>query len=253
MKAIARHITIDEALNRAKPLVRLAADTVAETLWPTRCALCDTPGAVLCDRCERALPYVDQWRACPRCGAAYGLRQCCACSAISLGHINRTSWPFDACVSSVMFGDEAGRIVRTYKDLGEQRLAGDMARIMARTLPPAWDFDAIAFIPASKAAYQRRGFDHGQLLAESLCRQTGSPLCCALQRPRAADQRALGRSQRVSNLEGRFAVKEGKRPPKRLLLIDDVFTTGSTLCSACDALRESGVQTLYCATFARVY
>lgn len=49
-----------------------AAEALAETVWPTRCAVCDAPGEPLCEHCRTALRYVDWWRACPRCGAPFG-------------------------------------------------------------------------------------------------------------------------------------------------------------------------------------
>ena len=57
---------------RAYTFGSLAKEALFETLWPTRCCVCDLPGAVLCERCERALSRLDRWQACPRCGARTG-------------------------------------------------------------------------------------------------------------------------------------------------------------------------------------
>lgn len=235
-----------------KPVAELAAEAVAETLWPTRCAVCDAPGKVLCERCARQLPYLDWWRACRRCGAAYGFVQCCSCNPVALGRIGREELPFSACASATMFAPATGQIVRVFKDQGEQRLAIDMAHAMARAVPPSWDFDAVTYLPASMAAFRRRGFDHAELLGRQLAENLASPFCATLQRPRTRDQRKLSRGQRVANLSGRFAALQNCALPRRVLLVDDVFTTGATLCGATDALLAAGVADVRCITFSRV-
>ena len=236
---------------KATRILRFASEIAAETLWPTRCALCDMPGAVLCARCAANLAYVDWWRACRRCGAPFGLVQCDACNPVTLGRIGREGWPFAGCASAVSFDDAAGRLVRTFKDQGEQRLAANMAAAMTRTLPPGWRFDAVTFVPATLPAFRHRGFDHAELVAREVACRLQMPCMPSLERPRTRDQRALSAKQRIANLSGRFRALPGiafQRP----LLVDDVYTTGATLCAATDALIAAGCEEVFCLTFARV-
>ena len=132
-----------------------------------------------------------------------------------------------------------------------------MARIIARMIPPEWPIDAVTFVPASIEAIRRRDFDHGLLLAEHLAKQLGRPLLHTLENPRTKDQRELSRKERSRNLAGSFRAKPCARETlllaPKLLLVDDVFTTGATLCSATDALLEAGFEEVRCASFARVY
>ena len=241
----------------AKEIMHQAAECAAEILWPTRCALCDRPGSVLCPQCESSLHFIDTWQACPRCGAPFGRAVCTECNPVALKRMARDSLPFVGCVSATEFNDESGRIVRTYKDQGERRLAADMARIIARMIPPEWPIDAVTFVPASIEAIRRRDFDHGLLLAEHLAKQLGRPLLHTLESPRTKDQRELSRKERSRNLAGSFRVKPCARETvllaPKLLLVDDVFTTGATLCSATDALLQTGFEEVRCASFARVY
>lgn len=225
------------------PIAAEAAEALAETVWPTRCAICDTPGYVLCDSCRTALAYVDWWRACPRCGAPFGRVQCCECNEVMLAAQGRTQPAFDGMAAAVSFEEGAG----------ERRLASEMARLMLFQVPPAWLAGAVAApIPASAAARRRRGFDHGRELACAVAGMAGIPLVEALARPRTFDQRALGRRGRIHNLQGRFQALPGATVPARILLIDDVCTTGSTMNAACDALRAAGAVELHCLVFARV-
>ena len=86
--------------NRLRRAASLVADIAAETLWPTRCALCDAYGALLCERCVGSIPFLDQWRACTRCGAPWGLVQCSECNPITLAHLDREVLPYDTAVVS---------------------------------------------------------------------------------------------------------------------------------------------------------
>lgn len=230
-----------------------AAECLAETLWPTRCAVCDASGDVLCARCLRNLAYLDWWRACPRCGAPFGRVQCSECNPVSLARSGRAGLPYDGCASAVVFDDRAARIIRTYKDCGEQRLADVIALLMARACPPAWNPRALTFVPASSAAYRRRGFDHTEALARKAASLLDMPLAALFLRPRTRDQRSLSRQARWTNTEGRFKVPPGTTAPTQVLLVDDVYTTGATLFGAADALRRAGAQHIWCLTFARVW
>ena len=231
------------------------AETLAETLWPTRCAVCDMPGEVLCRACQLNLAYVDWWRACPRCGAPFGLVQCSECNTIMLAAQGRDHPPYDACASAVVYNDAAARIVRTWKDAGERRLVAVMANLMTPYVPPSWlaDKPVVVSVPATAAALRRRGFDHGVDLAHELAIKLGLTTASLFARPRARDQRSLARHGRIANVEGRFALLPGIEAPASVLVVDDVCTTGSTLFAATDALRAGGAATVRCLTFARVW
>ena len=234
---------------------RGAAEAIAETLWPTRCAVCDTPGEVLCAPCSLNLSHIDRWRACPRCGAPFGRVQCSECNDVLMSVAGRDEPPFDACTSAVAFDDAAARIVRTWKDAGERRLAGAMATLMAPMAPPSWlaDHPCIVPVPATAAARRRRGFDHGEELAQALADRLGLAVAPVLARPRSRDQRALARRDRLANMEGRFIPLPGASAFPSVILVDDVYTTGATLFAATDAVRVAGAATVRCLTFARVW
>lgn len=232
-----------------------ATEAIAEALWPTRCAVCDAPGEVLCDACRRSLPYLDWWRACPVCGAPYGRVQCTECNRTMLAESGYARPPFASCASAVVYAEGAPRIVRAYKDHGERRLAADIARIMLPTLHPAWraEAQALAAVPTTAKARRHRGFDHMAEIANELSSLTGIPLVHPFARPRSFDQRGLGRAERMANLAGRIQTTPEASIPSSILLIDDVYTTGATLFSASEALAAAGAKRVRCLTFARVY
>ena len=232
-----------------------AWEVALETLWPTRCAVCDLPGErVLCERCESALVPVDVCRACPRCGAPFGQVQCTECNAVMLAAAGMERFPIDRMAHALVFDDAARRIVSVYKDSDERRLRAMIAERMARlvSLEERSEGYAIAYIPDSRKAYRRRGFDHGHEIAHELAELCDLECIDAFERPRSADQRKLGRHDRIQNMQGRLRVREGLRVPGKVIVVDDVCTTGATIYAACAALRDAGATSIHAITFAQV-
>lgn len=220
-------------------------DGLAELLFPTHCAGCEMPGAVLCDACRDALPVVRADSACLRCGAPFGALVCTECW-------NR-EWAFEAALSLGEFEMPLARAVALHKDAAEQRLGPVLGSLLAEQIThqwPGWP-EAISFIPATRAALRRRGFDHGRGIASEVARLTGAPLLDVLTRGRVADQRTLGREERARNVAGSFSAVGPL--PGHVLVCDDVFTTGATLDAAATALLEAGAGAVRCATVARAW
>lgn len=133
-----------------------------------------------------------------------------------------------------------------------------MGELTANAVDPIWlrDADAITWVPASKKAYRRRGFDHAEDLARAFADAARASGCSApvrgmLARPQAADQRGLTRAERAANVAGRFRAAGELHAVGTVILVDDVCTTGSTLVSAANALAQAGVATIRCVVFAR--
>ncbi|NTU70569.1 MAG: ComF family protein [Coriobacteriia bacterium] len=220
-------------------------DDIAELLFPTRCAGCELPGALLCDRCIAALPRVELSGACPRCGAPYGLFVCTECWD--------REWAFSAGVAFGEFEPPLARAVVLHKDAGERRLAQVLGSMLATQIAAAWpDWpNGVAFVPATRAALRRRGFDHGRAIADAVAHELGVPMLECLTRSRARDQRTLGREARAANVAG--TVTATADVSGRILLTDDVFTTGATLDAAAAVLLAAGAQEVRVAAVARTW
>ncbi len=218
---------------------------LAEILFPTRCAGCELPGAVLCDRCREELPRVDRQGACPRCGAPFGYLVCTECWS--------TEWAFEAALAVGSLEAPLARAVVLHKDAGERRLAAVFGRLLAEQVATTWSgwADCVAYVPATDAAMRRRGFDHGRAIAASLATELDVPFAEILRRTAARDQRALGRAERVANAAGTFHVVA--EPPERVLITDDVFTTGATLDAAAGVLLSAGASAVRVAAVARAW
>ena len=235
---------MEGGLERA--IVGLAAG-MADLVWPTRCVGCNEPGTLLCPTCEARLPRIGQELACRCCGAPYGLLTCTEC---------KRDWELERQVSACAFDGVAAAMTVTLKDQHERRLARVMARLMAdaaRDVPGYLEgVDALCYVPATPQAYALRGFDHMELVAVRFARVTGLPLVDCLARASASDQRVLGRDERASNLDGSVVVTQDVRG-MRLLLADDVVTTGASMRACARALLARGAAGVWGLSFARVW
>ena len=245
----------------------------AELLWPTRCVVCNMPGELLCAECRAGLPWIEQRYACPQCGAPHGWLACTACGVDYIRATLRaetdprsTIWETRAVVCALEFAGAGALMATVLKDQHELRLAPVMAAAMATALDEAGSWpasdgrprfdaartDALCFIPATRQAYARRGFDHMERVARSLATELGIPCADVLMRATGADQRALGKEGRANNLRGTVSVA-GEVAGAHLLLVDDVITTGASVREAARALLARGAASVTASALARVW
>jgi predicted amidophosphoribosyltransferase len=217
---------------------------LAEVFSPVRCAGCDLPGAALCPQCVGELPLIDKAAACPRCGADGGSRGCAECR----GH----TFVFERAVCAGRLEPPLSRAITLYKDAGERRYAALLGGLVLGACGPwhGWS-DAVCAIPPSREALARRGFDHTRGLATALATAFKVPVVSRLAVPRTRDQRALGREERFANMRDSFRLLPGPPLPRRILIVDDVLTTGATLDGAARVLLDAGAEEIRVATVAR--
>ena len=236
-------------------LLSYVKDVAFEILWPTRCAICDSTGDdVICDECKRKLRFIDRYEACSRCGAPHGSLQCTECNDLVLGSSGLEAFPLDSMSHAMILDDAAKRIVTAYKDQGERRLCDFIGEMIGNQIDPNVHREgfAITYIPDTARAFRRRGFDHSQEIANEVSRLSGIPCIGLFKRPKSIDQRKLGRASRIGNMANRLAIEEDAEVPSRLIIIDDVCTTGATIYSACLELQSKGAEHIRAVTFGRV-
>ena len=236
----------------------LGAQTL-EALSPTRCAGCEAPGQLVCSGCLERLELIDPAWACARCGAPFGRMLCTECYGRTMAT--------DRCLAVAVFQDPLARMIRMYKDAGERRLAEPFAEMLydAALHAQAEDAerfsgllaraDALVFVPATARAFRRRGFDHMEAIARVLAELSGVPVLDALVKHGAGDQRAWGRLERLMCSHGAYEVVPdafGALAGARVLLLDDVITTGATVTAAASVLRDAGADGVDALALARV-
>jgi ComF family protein len=134
-----------------------------------------------------------------------------------------------------------------------ESLAAPLGRMMISAAPSDAKFDLVVAMPMHWRKRWERGFNQAELLAAPLARAYGVKVSRRLRRTRYTKaQASLGQEQRLANLDHSFAVRGGEPlSGKRVLLIDDVFTTGATLRAATAVLKAAGASHVCALTLAR--
>lgn len=162
---------------------------------------------------------------------------------------------FEAVYSFGLYEAELRELIHLFKFGGVRSLAAPFGRWLAEAMPRQQRFDALVPVPLHWWRWLRRGFNQSALLARELSGRTGLPLLeGALQRVRATPQQALlTRGGRRRNVARAFQVA---RPAlvagRRLMLVDDVYTTGATLNACAAELKKAGATHVSTLTLARV-
>ena len=213
-----------------------------ELLLPQRCVVCSVQGVQVCERCRAGLPRIGA-PLCERCGAptAWPVARCAECSGRRLA--------FGSARAAVPYDDAVRALVREWKERGLRRLALLAADLVAGTVERP-DGATLVPVPADRDRSLKRGHEPATQLARELGRRWELPVERLLRRTRAGQrQRGLSQADRRANVRGAFAA--ARQIQTRIVLIDDVYTTGSTANAAASALRKGGARRVDVVTFAR--
>ena len=188
----------------------------------------------VCDTCRaEALRRRSLYGQCQRCHSfgvqGTGCSSCRQWPAYLVG--NLAVWPYQ---------DGWQQVILDFKFRNMPWLAAALAAELASVLPV--ETDLIVPVPLHKNRLRERGYNQSALLAKELSEKSGIAWQDCLMRVRdTPHQTGLSRSQRLKNLEHAFALRPGQAvASKRIVLVDDVFTTGSTLLQCAQELHRHG-------------
>lgn len=233
------------------------ARSLLDVLLPPRCLACGTivgePGA-LCPDCFARVTFLGPPQ-CARCGDPFELPMeenavCAVCVA--------EPPPFDRARAVMRYDDGARDLVLRFKHADRTDCAPAFARWMIRAgrdLVTA--ADVIAPVPLHRLRLLKRRYNQAALLARAIDRQSGAPgrfVPDLLTRARRTPpQEGLGRQGRARNVRAAFAVVDAARVQgRRVLLVDDVLTTGATVGECARTLRRAGAAAVDVVCLARV-
>ena len=229
-------------------MLRRGLNVLLELVLPERCLVCGRFGAAIHAECVGELPPADGVR-CLRCWAPSrvsevgALCERCADEARLKG--------LDALRARFRFAGSARRSILEAKFRGVTALLEPLSSALVSEVQPSWQPDVVVPIPLSAARRRRRGFNQSELVAERLAGAVGRPLRLdLLERARETEAQAtLDAEQRQQNVRGAFSAREVGG--LRVLLVDDVTTTGATLNEAAGALRAAGATHVFGLAIAR--
>ena len=213
-----------------------AVSWLLDLLFPPRCVFCGkllaTGERDLCARCQRELPWLE--------GEA----------AEQKGEF------FSLCVAPLRYQDKVRDSIRRYKFKGRRGYHRAYGRLVAQCVHDhlAGRYDLITWVPLSQKRKRERGYDQAFLLAGAAALELGDVAVETLRKARntQAQSSLTGGAQRRANVLGAYtAVDPELVRGKRVLLIDDVVTTGSTLSECARILRTVGAGEVVCAALAR--
>jgi predicted amidophosphoribosyltransferase len=215
---------------------------VLELLLPERCAVCERPGEPLCEPCRGALVRLSP-PVCERCGSpgAWPVRRCAECSGRRLA--------FARARAAIVYDERARALVRSWKEHGRRRLALEAAALVAELIATP-EVDVLAEVPGDPERAWKRGDVPPRGLALALGELWGVPRADLLRRTRSLErQRGQSLTDRRRNVRG--SVEAVATPPRRVCLIDDVYTSGATADACASALRRAGARHVEVVTLAR--
>ncbi len=241
----------DGVWRQLRELGRVAADL----LWPPHCAVCDvaTERVGVCGECLAGFPWIRG----PRCevcsqpfpGGGGGDFICGSC--------RDREFHFVCTLAPLLARGAVRDMVHRLKYNGERWLAPLLAEWMEGALADerlaGQHLDALVPVPLHALREREREFNQSELLARALSARIGCPVRMSLRRVRYTEtQTHFDRKTRLGNLRGAFQIKPGAEVRgKKLLLVDDVFTTGSTLDECARVLLENGATAVWAVTAAR--
>ncbi len=219
-------------------------------VFPKRCGIC---GEVICfdeERCESCsseLPYIEE-PLCLKCGCS---KENCVCKKFS------RETEYKALIAPFYYEGRVADGILNMKMNGMPKLSKAHGSEIAKVVKKHYgdiDFDFVTYVPMYKSDFNKRGFNQSELLARAVSRECEIPLRNVIVKKRKTKmQKRQSAKDRFVNMYGVFEVKKGENIDKaKVLLIDDVKTTGSTLTSVALTLKAYGAKEVYCAVSAVV-
>jgi len=253
----ARAVALGSAVTGVARAVAGLSAGLVDLLLPDVCAGCgcELSGVEgLCDECSRKLLALVSMSYCPRCGASVGPNipiseeGCFACP----NPVGR----FARVVRLGPYAEPLRSILRELKYRRRELMVRRLGKMLAHAVETRCgeeDFDLLISVPMHWRRRLGRGCDHARLLGRAVARRLELPMGDELVRTRHTPQQArLPRSRRFQNIRGAFAARAASTlQGARVLLVDDITTTGATASEAARALLKAGASKVTLAVVAK--
>jgi competence protein ComFC len=243
---------------KAQELLKDAAMAFLNIIYPKKCQGCNSPldyknRFYLCKHCLGKIT-INKAPFCIRCGSPlYGpaaLRALC-------GKCISAKYNFDRAFSCCNYEGLIKELIHKFKYQRKRFLIHLFDELLSNFAKEYIDMAAIDMlvpVPLHRGRLQERGFDQSLLLSKTLSKKFSLPIFynILMRKIDTLQQTRLDKRQRLNNIKGAFFIKDKNAfQGKRVLLIDDVFTTAATANECSGMLKSSGVKSVYLLTLAR--
>ncbi len=217
---------------------------LADMFYPERCVGCGRRSSdVLCRGCFEILPRVGS-PTCWRCGlpTAFATFVCEACKNVDFG--------FESARAALRYEGVGKEIVHALKYRGYKKIVSRLATPLMLQVIGEVRFDAVVPVPLHRSRRRKRGFNQAELLARGVAEKINATLSDTLKVVRSTrDQVELSAAQRRANVAGAYKARNPLHG--RILLIDDVFTTGATMSACALTLVNAGAEEVHALSLCR--
>lgn len=220
---------------------------ILDIIYPRCCPICQDivypAGTVICKKCAGKISPVSQPR-CMKCGKSLTSEREEYC-----GDCRNHSHTFDQGIGIYPYNDIMRESIQKYKFHGRREYTDFYIWSMVKYGEPyvkRWRPDCVMAVPLHPSRERSRGFNQAQYLAEGIGKAFHLPVECGVRRAgKGKNQKELNARQRRQNMKKAFVPVPGYHPPATVLLVDDVYTTGSTLDAMAGVLKQAGAVKIY--------
>ena len=225
---------------------------IIDLLYPRRCPVCDEilfPGKVkICVDCRSKIIYIKE-PTCKKCGKPLKCAEAEYCAD---------------CMEKSYFYKEGAALfsypplkqsLYRFKYGGRQEYADFYAEEIVRFLNQkiaGWNAEALIPVPLHKDKKRVRGYNQAEVLADAISKRTGIPVCASIVErvKNTIPQKQLDETARQNNLKRAFKIYQNDVKLNTIIIIDDIYTTGSTINALSYTCRNAGIKDIYFLTVA---
>ena len=231
-----------------------AKDLFLDALFPNNiaCLVCnkelsENTHFCLCDACMQSLPR-NNGKVCAKCGEPIESKSkyCLRCKA--------KTPKFDRCWSPLLYQEPVVKLIRDFKYHNKQYFAETLGNFLVEQyVLNNLDCDFVVPVPLFKAREKMRGYNQAELLANQMHAMLDLPVATSVLKrvKNTQTQTELTKKEREENVKHAFKAENKELLKDRVvLLVDDVYTTGSTLNECASVLKQAGAKQVYCLTLA---
>lgn len=232
-------------------------DKLLDILFVPRCAVCrvrmDNTGDGICGKCRRSYESAKDIF-CDFCGMTAAQCYCMPYNFVGSGCMSYRKLLFYRKKDAPVLRSMIYAVKRRNAIAVMRFLAGELAALTGGAVT---EDTLVTFAPRTREAVRKYGYDQGKLIAKFYAEQTGGEFRRLLIRKRetkSTEQKLLNAFQRAANVRGAFACRRGQDlQGRRIVLIDDVVTSGSTMAECVRVLLDAGAMQVDCVSLMQTY